>query len=149
MNPTAFDSRSVVETDGDSAAIIWDEMAAEGQAYTPAEAGTERVVIEMPAGPALDELSAWVARAHGTVVSVTRVPAPEDAAELRHNHTPQPFGKRMPYGDCPRCDALHDGAEPRQGWRSRRGDDEQRAREIRAHDCQRSGCASVCTFGDW
>jgi hypothetical protein len=148
MSTPAFDPRSVVETDGDSAAIIWDEMAAEGQAYTPAETGTERVVIELPEGLALDELSTWAARAHGTVVSVTRVPAPE-AAELKHNHTPQPFGRRMPYGQCPRCDALHDGAEPKPGWRSRKDDDEQRAREIRAHDCQRSGCGGTCTFGDW
>lgn len=66
---------------------------------------------------------------------------------------PLPFGKRAPVGDCPRCDQLRNGAEPRRGWGPSRAQvDEQRAAEIRAHfasDKHRTECQPVCTFGDW
>lgn len=65
------------------------------------------------------------------------------------------FGKKTP--GCPRCDELLAGAAPViQAWRSRptrKQEDEQRCREIRAHfDGQRhrsGGCGPVCTFGEW
>jgi len=58
------------------------------------------------------------------------------------------FGRRDP--SCPRCRELLAGAEPRRGWGSRRAaDDVRRIREIRDHDCRKSGCGPVCTFGDW
>lgn len=58
------------------------------------------------------------------------------------------FGRKTP--GCPRCDELLAGAEPvRWSYPSRREQDEQRATEIRAHDCRLSGCSIVCTFGDW
>ena len=58
------------------------------------------------------------------------------------------FGRKTP--GCPRCDELLAGAAPVQ-WAgsTRRQDDERRAAEIRAHDCTKSRCAIVCTFGDW
>jgi len=67
-----------------------------------------------------------------------------------HNHERLPFGQRKAFGECPRCDELHNGARPRRSRAEQdRRDDEQRAREIRMHDCRASGCGSVCTFGQW
>jgi hypothetical protein len=68
-----------------------------------------------------------------------------------------PFGQKMPPGECPRCDELRGGAEPRadHAGRSRttlrgyRNADEELAADIRAHNCRKSGCGSVCTFGQW
>ena len=57
------------------------------------------------------------------------------------------FGKKTP--GCPRCDELLVGAEPVRWAPSRREQDELRAQEIRDHDCKRSGCSVVCTFGQW
>jgi chorismate synthase len=64
----------------------------------------------------------------------------------KHSHGPN-FGKKV--DDCPRCEELKSGAEPVRWALSRRQQDEQRAAEIRAHDCKASGCSIVCTFGDW
>lgn len=68
----------------------------------------------------------------------------------RHSHRPN-FGRHV--NGCPRCDELAAGAEPVRWAPSRREqdrlDDEQRAAEIRAHDCKASRCGPVCTFGDW
>jgi hypothetical protein len=51
---------------------------------------------------------------------------------------------------CPRCRELADGAQPREGWGDRqRKHEAARVRAIRAHDCKRSGCGPICTFGDW
>lgn len=57
------------------------------------------------------------------------------------------FGRKV--DGCPRCDELKAGAAPVRWAPSRREQDEQRAAEIRAHDCKMSGCSIVCTFGDW
>ncbi len=58
------------------------------------------------------------------------------------------FGKKTP--GCPRCDELLNGAAPvKWAVSSTRQDDLRRAAEIRAHDCKKSRCAIVCTFGDW
>lgn len=58
------------------------------------------------------------------------------------------FGKKTP--GCPRCDELLAGAKPVQ-WaiQQRRARDEQFRRDLAAHDCKRSHCMPVCTFGDW
>lgn len=64
----------------------------------------------------------------------------------KHNHTPR-FGQK--FDGCPRCEELKAGAEPVRWAKSRRQQDEERAAEIRAHDCTVSGCSIVCTFGDW
>lgn len=50
---------------------------------------------------------------------------------------------------CPRCQELAAGASARPGWSDRKRDDARRVEAIRRHDCQRSGCGPVCTFGDW
>ncbi|MFD8964401.1 hypothetical protein ACFV0C_05240 [Streptomyces sp. NPDC059568] len=67
-----------------------------------------------------------------------------------HSHGPN-FGRHV--DGCPRCAELASGAEPVRWSSSRaqrdRDDDQQRAREIREHDCTRAGCSVVCTFGDW
>lgn len=57
------------------------------------------------------------------------------------------FGRKTP--GCPRCDELLAGAKPVQWANTRKLADEQRVREIRAHDCKARGCMVVCTFGDW
>lgn len=67
---------------------------------------------------------------------------------------PLPFGKHAPVGECPRCDELAAGAEPRTGWGSSRAQqDAARTLDIRAHFAgQRhlsGGCGPVCTYGDW
>jgi hypothetical protein len=51
---------------------------------------------------------------------------------------------------CPRCQELAGGAAPRAGW----GDAKRKAEAmsllaIKNHDCRRSGCSVVCTFGDY
>lgn len=57
------------------------------------------------------------------------------------------FGRKD--ATCPRCVELINGAKPIV-WRNRRAEsDAQRSREIYAHDCKRSNCSIVCTFGDW
>jgi hypothetical protein len=64
-----------------------------------------------------------------------------------HNH-PVVFGRRVQ--GCPRCDELKAGAAPVQGWGAKRKeDDAKRLQEIRNHDCKKSKCGPVCTFGDW
>jgi hypothetical protein len=70
----------------------------------------------------------------------------------RHNHERQPFGKRKPLGECPRCDELHSGAEPRPSWGGSAQRSGPTAEEIRAHfasEKHRLECQPVCTFGDW
>ena len=57
------------------------------------------------------------------------------------------FGRKT--AGCPRCDELLAGAEPVRWATSRAQIDRQRIAEIRTHDCKRSGCGPVCTFGDW
>ena len=70
-----------------------------------------------------------------------------------------PFGKRAPAGQCPRCDELAAGAQPRAAWGTshygagtRAQGDAARAAEIRAHfasEKHRTQCRRTCTFGDW
>lgn len=51
---------------------------------------------------------------------------------------------------CPRCIELTNGAPARRGWNDhRRRQDEQHRRDIRHHDCTRSQCGPVCTYGEW
>ena len=59
------------------------------------------------------------------------------------------FGKLAQVGQCARCDELRAGA-PAVQWRGNRNAqiEAQRVRAIRAHDCKRSGCLPICTFGD-
>ncbi|MFD5899142.1 hypothetical protein [Streptomyces sp. NPDC060366] len=68
----------------------------------------------------------------------------------QHSHGPN-FGRHV--DGCPRCSELAAGAEPVTWNRSRaqrdQDDDLRRAQEIREHDCRKSNCSIVCTFGDW
>jgi hypothetical protein len=57
------------------------------------------------------------------------------------------FGRRVE--GCPRCAELKAGAQPVRWGPSVREQDQLRAAEIRAHDCTKSGCSIVCTFGQW
>lgn len=65
----------------------------------------------------------------------------------KHTH-PVIFGRRV--AGCPRCAELDAGAPPIE-WSStiRKREELRRIREIREHDCKRSGCMPICTFGDW
>lgn len=80
-------------------------------------------------------------------VSACTPPRPDTSEKVtKHNHQVI-FGRRE--ADCPRCVELDAGAKPVRWAPSHREQDEQRATEIRAHDCKQSGCSIVCTFGDW
>ena len=57
------------------------------------------------------------------------------------------FGKLAEPGTCPRCDELHQGAQPVR-WRSASTSDAQRVAAIRSHRCGPS-CGPVCTYGEW
>lgn len=51
---------------------------------------------------------------------------------------------------CPRCAELASGAQPRAGWGARKHREEANAlTAIKNHNCNRSNCGPVCTFGDW
>lgn len=58
------------------------------------------------------------------------------------------FGRKTK--GCPRCDELLSGADP-VVWTSdiRKKQAEQSRRWILQHDCTKSRCGPVCTFGDW
>lgn len=64
----------------------------------------------------------------------------------KHNH-PMVFGRKE--AGCPRCLELACGAQPIRWAQSARQNELRRCHEIRMHDCQKSGCGPVCTFGDW
>lgn len=60
------------------------------------------------------------------------------------------FGRKTP--GCPRCDELLAGAAPvRWAWAERKRAQEKRAARYPQpkHDCKKSNCAPICTFGDW
>jgi hypothetical protein len=58
------------------------------------------------------------------------------------------FGKKDP--QCPRCIELLNGAQPRKSWdQLNKINEARRIDAIRNHDCKKSGCGPVCTFGDW
>lgn len=62
------------------------------------------------------------------------------------------FARLDPF--CPRCKELAAGSPARKGWQAsyfarKAADDEQFRHELKAHDCKRSGCMPICTFGDW
>lgn len=63
------------------------------------------------------------------------------------------FGRPSPVGCCARCDELRAGAAPRDGWQKahfeRKRREEEHARNAPKHDCKKSGCLPICTFGDW
>lgn len=69
-------------------------------------------------------------------------------------HTPDckmSFGRLDP--TCARCIELASGAPRRDaGWstyKRRQQQEAQRTRDIREHDCKRSGCGPVCTAFEW
>lgn len=64
----------------------------------------------------------------------------------KHTHGPN-FGRRI--DGCPRCEELTAGAAPVQRHGATRRQEEQRAAEIRHHNCRTYGCGVVCTYGDW
>ena len=65
----------------------------------------------------------------------------------KHNHTVV-FGRKV--DGCPRCAELAAGAAPIQWNVSRKRMFEQNLiNAIRTHDCKKSGCGPVCTFGEW
>lgn len=72
--------------------------------------------------------------------------------DTRHNHDRQPFGKRKPLGECPRCDELHNGARPRPGWVAVPATSGPTDGQVRDHfnsAKHRNECGHVCTYGDW
>lgn len=65
----------------------------------------------------------------------------------QHTHKPN-FGRIVT--GCPRCNELASGAPPvRWAASQRKADEAARIKDIREHDCSRSGCGQVCTAFDW
>lgn len=66
-------------------------------------------------------------------------------------------GCKMSFGrkdeTCPRCQELLNGAEPRSGWQkdyfANKKMQELLSLAQPEHDCEKSNCMAVCTFGDW
>ena len=58
------------------------------------------------------------------------------------------FGRKVDF--CPRCEELKAGAAPVK-WNidRKRINDQVLAQEIRNHNCSKSGCGPICTFGQW
>lgn len=54
---------------------------------------------------------------------------------------------------CPRCQELLAGSAPRGGWQGRyyakRETDAEFTARLKAHDCKKSGCGSICVHFDW
>jgi hypothetical protein len=87
-------------------------------------------------------------------------PITRHVCNLNRPGQPLPFGRKAPAGDCPRCDELRAGAEPRQApawierYRAARDAGDSRAEEIREHFApggphERGACGLVCTKFDW
>lgn len=53
--------------------------------------------------------------------------------------------------NCPRCKELMAGSPAREGWQKRYYANKKHAEQIRKipHDCKKSNCGPICTFGDW
>lgn len=70
---------------------------------------------------------------------------------VTHNkHCNMSFGRPSKHDLCPRCQELKNGAEPRKGWSdTRRFKEAQFRLSLEKHDCKKSGCGSVCTYGEW
>ncbi len=68
-------------------------------------------------------------------------------APEKHNHTVV-FGRKV--DGCPRCEELKAGA-PTVKWSGtlRKEQEARFIRDLKAHDCKKSGCGPVCTFGEW
>lgn len=55
---------------------------------------------------------------------------------------------------CHRCVELLNGDASREGWQKsffqkKKEEESKHLTEIREHNCKKSGCGTVCTFGDW
>ncbi len=61
------------------------------------------------------------------------------------------FGRKD--SSCPRCVELLNGSAPRASFWSnvafKKQQEANHLASIRSHNCQASGCAVVCTFGDY
>lgn len=78
---------------------------------------------------------------------ITQAEYLDHKAPEKHNHTVV-FGRKV--DGCPRCEELKAGAKAVQGWGAfRKQQDARFVRDLRAHDCKKSNCGPVCTFGDW
>ncbi len=73
--------------------------------------------------------------------------------KINHNQEcKMAFGRKDP--ECPRCQELLSGEPARSGWQKdyfsrKKINDERRLKEIKDHDCKKSNCSIICTFGDY
>jgi len=66
----------------------------------------------------------------------------------RHTCGGPKFG-RLTEG-CPACHEIWMGYRaPVRGWTSKKEMERVQVEAIKAHDCKKSNCGPVCTFGDW
>ena len=70
---------------------------------------------------------------------------------IKHNNTClMSFGRPSKHSNYPRCEELKNGKKPRKSWGyDKRMNEARQLKEIREHDCKKSNCGIVCTFGDW
>lgn len=73
--------------------------------------------------------------------------------ETQHNVScNKAFGRKDP--GCARCVELMNGAPARKGWQTeyyarKKIQEAIDLRSVQKHDCKKSGCSVVCTFGEW
>lgn len=72
----------------------------------------------------------------------------KDGTLMHSTECKMAFGKKD--ANCPRCVELLNGAQPRKSWdHLKKFNEARRIEAIRNHDCKKSNCGPVCTYGDW
>lgn len=73
--------------------------------------------------------------------------AKKEASATKHTHAAN-FGKKV--DGCPRCAEINSGTgAPVVKWNIKQSNEARRLAEWKAHDCTKSRCGVVCTFGEW
>lgn len=71
----------------------------------------------------------------------------ETSTTTKHTHAAN-FGRHV--DGCPRCAEIKAGTgEPVVKWDIKQSNEAHRRAEWKAHDCIKSRCSVVCTFGEW
>lgn len=76
----------------------------------------------------------------------------KDGSTKHANDCKMVFGRKD--AQCPRCVEMINGSTARTGWQKtyyaeKKASSEMFIRALAAHNCEKSGCMVVCTFGDW
>lgn len=77
---------------------------------------------------------------------------------MNNFNTPHKLDCNMAFGrkdeTCDRCQELLMGAPARAGWQksyyeNKKRNEQMQLHAIRTHDCKKSNCGYMCTFGEW